>query len=73
MIWPSVRFDISLQNFKRPSDNFLAVNRKKTFRGIFCYKFGCRKKPLSDFLASRSSSLKEANTRRPAYKSVKSL
>ena len=56
MIWPSIRFDISLQNFKKPSDIF---SRKKTLRRIFSYKFGCRKKTLSDFLAS-SSSLKKA-------------
>ena len=50
MIRPSIRFDISLQN------------RKK----IFNYEFGCRKKTLSDFLASKSSSLKKAHTGRPA-------
>ena len=30
----------------------LTTNRKKTFRRIFSYKFGCTKKTLSDFLAS---------------------
>ena len=30
----------------------LTTNRKKTFRRIFSYKFGCRKKTLSDFLSS---------------------
>ena len=45
---------------------FLTANEKKTFRRIFSYKFGCRKKPLSDFLVSRSSSFKKANTGRPA-------
>ena len=58
----SIRFDISLQNFKRPSDFFSRQIEKKTFRRIFSYKFGCRKKTLSDFLASRSSSLKTVNT-----------
>ena len=65
MIWPTIRFDISLQNFKKPLDIFSATNRKKTFRRIFSYKFGFRKKTLSDFLAS-SSSLKKANTGRLA-------
>ena len=40
----------------------LTTNRKKTFRRIFSYKFGCRKKTLSDFLASRSSPSKTANS-----------
>ena len=40
----------------------LTTNRKKTFRRIFSYKFGCRKKTLSDFLASRSSPSKTVNT-----------
>ena len=62
MVWPSIRFDISLQNFKKSSDIFSQRNRMKTFRRIFSYKFGCRKKTLSDFLASRSSSLKTVNT-----------
>ena len=35
------------------------------------YKFGCRKRTLSDFLASRSSSLKKANTERPAEEVAK--
>ena len=51
MIWPSIRFDISLQNFKKQI-YFLTANRKKTFWRTFSYKFGCRKKTLSDFLAS---------------------
>ena len=49
MVWPSIRFDISLQNFKKPLDIF---SRRKTFRRIFSYKFGFGKKILSDFLAS---------------------
>ena len=61
MIWPSIRFEIY----------FLRANRKKTFRRIFSRKFGCRKKTLSDFLASRSSSLKKANTGRPAESTTK--
>ena len=40
----------------------LTTNRKETFRRIFSYKFGCRKKTLSDFLASRSSPSKTVNT-----------
>ena len=64
MIWPSIRFDISFQNFKKPLDIF---SGKKMFRRIFSYKFGCTKKTLSDFLAA-SSSLKKTNTGRPAIK-----
>ena len=64
MIWPSIRFDISFQNFKKPLDIF---SGKKMFRRIFSYKFGCRKKTLNDFLAA-SSSLKKTNTGRPAIK-----
>ena len=40
----------------------LTTDRKKTFQRIFSYKFGCRKKTLSDFLASRSSPSKTVNT-----------
>ena len=69
MIWPNIRFDISLQNFKKPLDIF---SRKKTFRRIFSYKFGCRKKTLRDFLAS-SSSLKKANTGKLSWNITLSL
>ena len=56
VIWPSIRFDISLQNFKKPLDIYiLTANRKKTFRRIFSHKFCFRKKTLSGFLASSSS------------------
>ena len=65
MILPSIRFDISLQKFKKPLDILLTANRKKMFRRIFSYKSGCRKKTLSDFLTS-SLSLKKANTEKPA-------
>ena len=40
-------------------------NSKKTFQRIVSYDFGCKKKALSDFLAS-SSSWKRANTGKPA-------
>ena len=50
MIWPSIRFDISLQNFKKPWDIFAH------------HSSGCREKTLSDFLASRSSPSKKINT-----------
>ena len=48
----------------------LTTDRKKTFRRIFSYKCGCRKKTLSDFLASRSSPWETVNTGagKPAYK-----
>ena len=50
-----MRFDLSLQNFK------------KSLVDIFSPAVGCRKKALSNFLAS-SSSLKTANTGKPALK-----
>ena len=67
MIWSVVwGFDISLQSFKKPSVNVFSLQiDKKTFDRVFSYNFGCRKKALSDFLAS-SSSLKTVNTRKPA-------
>ena len=61
-----MRFDISLQNFKKPLvDIFSLQIERKMFRRVFSYNFGCRKKALSDFLAS-SSSLKTVNTGKPA-------
>ena len=52
MIWSSMRFDISLQNFKKPLVDILSpqIERKKTFWRVFSYDFGWRKKALSDFL-----------------------
>ena len=44
---------------------FLTTDTKKMFRRIFNYDFGCKKKALSDFLAS-SSSWKIANNGKPA-------
>ena len=59
MIWPSklIRFDISLslQNFKKPFRHFLTADRKKTSRRRLRYNCDCKKKALSDILASRSS------------------
>ena len=46
MIWPSLRFDISLQNFIR---HFLTTNRKKTFQRIFCYNSGSVKESFERF------------------------
>ena len=51
-ILPSIRFDIinwAYRTLKSLWIYFLTVNRKKTFRKIFSYKFGCRTKTLSDF------------------------
>ena len=57
---------MSLQNFKKLLvDIFSPQIERKTVRRVFSYNFGCRKKALSDFLAS-SSSLKTVNTRKPA-------
>ena len=62
LIWEPKRKLIAHQIY------FLTANRKKTLRRIFnSYKFDCRKKTLSDFFASRSSSSKKANTGRPAF------
>ena len=44
---------------------FLTTDTEKMFRRIFNYDFGCKKKALSDFLAS-SSSWKIANNGKPA-------
>ena len=65
MIRPSIRFDISLQNFNKLLDIFSPQIEKETFWRIFSYDSGRLKKALSDILALRSS-LKKANTRKPA-------
>ena len=62
MTWPSIRLDISLRTLKSLQIYLLTINTKKTFRRIFSYKFGCGKKTLRDFLASRSSPSKTINT-----------
>ena len=66
MISPSMRFDMSLPNFKKPLIDILSpqIERKNVPKSI-CKHFGCRKKALSDFLTS-SSSLKRVNTGKPA-------
>ena len=57
---------MSLQNFKKPLVDSLSPQiERKTFRRVFSYDFGCRKKALSDFLTS-SSSLKTVNIGKPA-------
>ena len=57
---------MSLQNFKKPLVDSLSPQiGRKTFRRVFSYDFGCRKKALSDFLTS-SSSLKTVNIGKPA-------
>ena len=66
MIWTSIRFDISLQNFKKPLDSFSPqIERKRSKEYLVIILAG--KKALSDFLAS-SSSLKKANTGKPAWR-----
>ena len=56
---------MSLQNFKKPLVDSLSPQiGRKTFRRVFSYDFGCRKKALSDFLTS-SSSLKTVNIGKP--------
>ena len=57
---------MSLQNFKKPLVDSLSPQiERKTFRRVFSYDFGCRKKALSYFLTS-SSSLKTVNIGKPA-------
>ena len=56
----SMRFKKSLDIFWRQ------IHWKKTFRRIFSYDFGCKKKAVSHFLAS-SSSWKRTNTGKPAW------
>ena len=41
--------------FKKPLRHFLTANIKKSFRRIFSSEFGCKKKALSNFLASSLS------------------
>ena len=63
-ISPSIRFDIILQNFKKPLDSFSPqIERKRSKQYLVIILAG--KEALSDFLAS-SSSLKKANTGKPA-------
>ena len=50
---PSIRFDIRLQNFKKPLEN-----RKENVPENILLQFGVLKKALSDFLASSSSLMK---------------
>ena len=50
LIWPSIRFVISLQIFKKPLDISLTANRKKTFQRIFSYNSGCKRKLWAIFL-----------------------
>ena len=49
-IWPSIRFDVSLQNFKKPLDIFSPKIERKAFQRIFCYNSGCERKLWAIFL-----------------------
>ena len=54
LTYSSIRFDISLQNFKKTYDIFwpqLSTKKKKSSE----YDFGCKQKGLSNFLASSLS------------------
>ena len=64
-----MRFDIRSQNFRKPLVDISPRIERKTFRRIFSHSFGCRKKALSDFLVA-SSSLKTANTGKPAAQNI---
>ena len=50
MIWPSIRIDISLQNFKRPLDVFSPQIERKRFQKIFSYNSVCKTKLWPIFL-----------------------
>ena len=44
IISPSMRFDMSLQNFKKPFVDYISANRKKkTFRRLFSYSVDSHK------------------------------
>ena len=62
-----MRFDISVQNFKKPLVDITSPKIEKTFQRIFSYNFGCKKKAQNDFLVA-SSSLKTTNTGKPQLK-----
>ena len=47
-----MKFDLSLQNFKKP---LVDISHRKQKGKNVAYYFGCRKKTLSNFLASSSS------------------
>ena len=63
LTYSSIRFDISLQNFKKPYDIFWP--QLSTKKKCSEYDFGCKQKGLSNFLAL-SLSWKIANTGKPA-------
>ena len=66
MIWPSIRFDISLQNFKKSLDIFspqIEGKRSKEYLVIILVVKGS----FEDFLAS-SSSLKKSKHREAGLK-----
>ena len=55
LTYNSIRFDISLQIFKKSLDIFWPKIQRKGRKeyNVFSYDFGCKKKALSDFLASQ--------------------
>ena len=62
-----MRFDISLQNFKKPLVDIFSpqIDRKKISEEYLVMILAVERNSLSDFLAL-SSSLKTVNSRKPA-------
>ena len=62
LTYNSIRFDMSLQNFKKPLDMFWPQlnTEKKTFRRIFSYDFSWKKKALGE---TRGAGLKHKSAR----------
>ena len=65
MIWPSIRFDISLQKVNKPLDISSPQIEGKRSKEYLVIILAVKKKALSDFLASRLSLEKEI-TGKPA-------
>ena len=66
LTYSSIRFDKSLQIFESLNIFWSQIQRKRSKDyNLFSYDFGCKKKALSDILASRFIWKYIANTRKP--------
>ena len=72
MIWPTIvsRFDISLQNFKKPLDIFWPQlnTKKKRSEDWFIYGFGCKNKGKSERFSCLEFILKNSKHREAGLK-----
>ena len=50
MSWPSIRFDISLQNFQKPLDSFSPQIERKHSKEYYSYNSDCKRKLWAIFL-----------------------